>query len=365
MFFLYKLFAVISLVLINFTVYGAIETKEDTDSVDHLIQRIQPFIPSVAEFNIPKIIEETLSESITQIYGGDIRRAGSDLNIEILYTQAWEGKATPYQELKDYADRNYPINPIAQGFFARFLLSMGKAYFFVEDLDPKTDSFKPLEDYVNSCAPELLDLAERNHPYALEILGYFYSVGCGRIIQDYVTAGSFAKRAADLGLPRAQDLMGCLYKTMKQEELAISWFLCAMQNGFAAAFYNMTLPFTAFNLPEDLITALLEQATQGNYHWAKYVRGQRYQNARKYREAFRHFHDLAQSHYILGYYGIWALSAAQTLSYQEARQLWQYGERLYSDFGYTTQRERDFAFINALTTLLHQFTASYSATTLC
>ena len=108
------------------------------------------------------------------------------------------------------------------------------------------------------------------------------------IPKDLTEAGNFTRRAANLGLPRAQDLMGYLEKTRSNEATAISWFICAMRNDYAASFYNMTLPFSGFSPPEELTTALLERATQGNYQWARYTLGHRHQNkAKEYADTYR------------------------------------------------------------------------------
>ena len=362
MHFLYKLVIVTSLIFGTFDVHSA-----DLMNLEELINRIKTSIkPPIIEIEIKSTYQSLISEQ--------------DMDVENLYQRACEGNEAAYQELtvKAKAKRN---DPIAQGFFARFLHSMGNAYFFVEILNPKVElSYKPAEDYVKDCADALHELAEAGHPYALEILGYLYTVGCGVIQKDLTEAGNFTRRAAHLGLLRAQNLMGYIEKTRSNEATAIAWFLCAMRNDYAVAFYNMTLPFRSFSPPEELTIALLERATQGNYQWARYTLGQRHQNKAKeyankylrswqaadkrqseehYRQAFHHFHDLTQSHYIAGYFGIRALSSAQALSYQEAMQLYQHWGQLSScvKFGYT-QREKDFSLINALTALLHQFTLS-------
>ena len=134
MHFSYKLLLIIGLVFSICDAYGAEEKKEEVDLVDNLIQHIRPLPPFITESNIPNIIKDDLIQKIADTYQGDEDKAKDDIKTEKWYTQACDGNATAYQELKTKAKRN---DPIAQGYFARFLHSMGNAYFFVEDLNSK------------------------------------------------------------------------------------------------------------------------------------------------------------------------------------------------------------------------------------
>jgi TPR repeat protein len=248
--------------------------------VEELISRIKSSVPFPLEDIETNSVYEEMDPHGNTISG--------------LYEQARNGSEDSYLYLKKLASEQN--DPLVQGFFARYLLTMGNSYCFVDS------SIAP-EYYVDLCAGELHYLAnELKQPHALELLSFFYSIGCGSIPKDVLIAKENAEVPARLGMPRAQNSIGYLHGLLEEPSRALSWFICGMRNNYSVSFWNMSLPSNYFSLHDNIVTDLIKHAVMRQYKAGQYNLAKRYEKEQQYQASFCYFHDLAQSRYILGYY---------------------------------------------------------------
>ncbi len=164
----------------------------------------------------------------------------ADKETEKLFLLASNGNRRAYQQLKEKAQHT---DPIACGFMLRYLLTVGPTYHCYDDLDANP------QEYLRKCEQSLRDLSQQEHPYALEILGLVYEVGCGAIIPDIETAKVYTLKAALKRYSRAQNLMGYVLNKQKDPE-ALLWFIRAARNGSLTAIRNLGFEVERIKLKE-------------------------------------------------------------------------------------------------------------------
>jgi TPR repeat protein len=107
---------------------------------------------------------------------------------------------------------------------ARYLLGVLHAPLF-----PKHVSFRLRRDSLRGIAL-LTENAEAGHAPSVAHLGFMYFIR-----DDYETSASYYRRAAELGLPRAQVMLGQLYAwgqgVERDPERAVFWLRQAMESG--------------------------------------------------------------------------------------------------------------------------------------
>lgn len=127
-------------------------------------------------------------------------------------------------------------------------------------------------------------LAEQGDAHAEFMLGAMYQFGEG-VLQDYVRAGLWYRKAADRGVAAAQYNLGVMYDTgqgvAQDHAMALQLYRAAADQGMAAAQYNLALSYAqGLGVPQDYKAAaeLYRRAAGQGFAAAQLNLGALYQN---------------------------------------------------------------------------------------
>jgi TPR repeat protein len=217
----------------------------------------------------------------------------ADKEAEQLFLLASNGSLRAYQQLKEKAQHT---DPIACGFMLRYLLTLGPTYHCYDDLEANP------QEYLSKCEQSLRDLSQQEHPYALEILGLLYEVGCGEVVPDIETAKVYTLRATLKRYSRAQNLMGYLLSKQKDPE-ALFWYIRAARNGSLTAIRNLGFELERLKFKELAVEFYKTAAIMGDSD-SLLVIANYYKNLKDHQTAFLYLQKAMELNRVEAYFQI-------------------------------------------------------------